>query len=92
MLDPANVVIAVQGEQHFSKLDTRRNSRSRCQAALADSMARDAALAAAARKSHFQVVWLYPGRPAGRTKRWRTAIESALAAALEHKKPQLHIG
>jgi hypothetical protein len=93
LLQPARVLLAVQGEQHHSKLDTRRNSRSRTEEAdLADSLARDYALAAAARRQHFQVVWLLPGRRAGRTARWRKAIERAIAAAAAKEEPQLHMG
>lgn len=92
LIDPAHVLIAVQGEQHHSKLDTRRNSHSRCAASLADSMARDKALAAAAKNQHFQVVWLLPGKSGGRTRRWRTAIGRAIAAAVAGETPQLHTG
>lgn len=92
LLQPARVLIAVQGEQHHSKLDTRRNSRSRTETDLADSMARDYALAAAARQQHFQVVWLVPGRTAGHTARWRKAIKQAIAAAVAKEEPQLHVG
>jgi hypothetical protein len=92
LLNPARVLVAVQGEQHHSKLDTRRNSSRRSEADLADSMVRDMALAAAARQQHFQVVWLMPGREAGRTQRWRAAMERAMAATAAKEKPQLHIG
>lgn len=92
LLQPARVLIDVQGEQHHSKLDTRRRSRSRTEADLADSMARDYALAAAAQRQHFHVVWLLPGREAGRSARWRKAIERAIAAAVAKEEPQLHMG
>jgi hypothetical protein len=92
LLQPARVLIAVQGEQHHSKIDTRRNSRSRTEAELAASMARDYALAAAARRQHYHVVWLLPGQKVGRTARWRKAIKQAIAAAAAKEKPQLHIG
>lgn len=92
LLQPAYVLIAVQGEQHHSKLDTRRNSRSRTEAELADSMARDYALAKAAVTQQFQVVWLLPGRERGRSTRWEKAIERAIAAATAKEEPQLHMG
>lgn len=92
LLQPARVLVAVQGEQHHSKLDTRRRSRSRTEADLADSMARDYALATAAQRQGFQVVWLLPGRLAGRSARWRKAIGQAIAAAAAKEEPQLHMG
>jgi hypothetical protein len=60
LLQPAGVLIAVQGEQHYSKPDTRRNSRNRCRASLEDTVARDHAVAAGAMQQCYQVVWLTP--------------------------------
>lgn len=91
LLQPAHVLIAVQGEQHFSKPDTRRNSRSHCRASLDDTITRDHAVAAGAIQQCFQVVWLTPGKAAGRTRRWTAVINQAIAAAVAGSKAKLHI-
>lgn len=88
VLQPARVLLAVQGEQHDEKLDTRQNSIS---ADLDSSIARDQALAAAAREGGFQVVWLIPRDYRGRRARWRAALEQALAAAVHNRPGELFI-
>lgn len=90
LLQPARVLIAVQGEQHHSKPDRRRNSSSRCQAALNDAIARDHAVAEGAIQQGFQVVWLLPGRQAGRTRRWAAVIDRAIGDAAAGRKAKLH--
>jgi len=52
---PLNIVLEVQGEQHVSKLDTRRNSNDQT---LAGRASRDHGLAGSAQQAGFQVVWL----------------------------------
>ena len=91
LLEPAGVLIAVQGEHHHSKPDTRRNSSSRCQAALSATIARDQAVATGAIQQGFQVVWLLPGRQCGRTRRWAAVIDQAIGDAAAGRKAKLHI-
>lgn len=91
LLQPARVLIAVQGEQHHSKPNTRRNSSSSCQAALNDTIARDHAVAAGAIQQGFQVVWLLPSRQSGRTRRWAAVIDQAIGDAAAGRKAKLHI-
>jgi hypothetical protein len=91
LLQPARVLIAVQGEQHHSKLDTRRNSSSRCEAALAATIARDRAIAEGAIRQQFQVVWLLPVKSAGHSRRWTAAINTAMQAAAAGSKGSLHV-
>lgn len=91
LLQPPGVLIAVQGEQHHSKPDTRRNSRSRCKAALNDTITRDHVVAAGATQQCFQVVWLVPGKTAGRTRRWTAVINQAIDDAAAGRKGKLHI-
>ena len=87
VLQPARLLIAVQGEQHHSKPDMRRNSRS---TDLAETSARDEAMAAGANKQQLHVLWLLPGRCAGRKQRWRSAIQRAMADASASKEAKLH--
>jgi hypothetical protein len=91
LLQPAHVLIAVQGEQHYSKPDTRRNSRSRCRASLDDTVARDHAVATGAVQQCYQVVWLTPGKPAGRTRQWTELINQVIDDAVAGRKAKLHI-
>ena len=88
VLQPARVLIAVQGEQHDDIPDTRKNSIS---ADLDSSMARDRALAAAAVGEGFQVVWLRPKDQDGRTARWKAGIQQALVAAVNNEAGKLHM-
>ena len=91
LLQPARVLIAVQGEQHDDKPDTREHSSS---AGLDDSAvvaARDRALAAGAVEQGFQVVWLVPGADRGRSQRWRRVIKLAVQHAGANKQAALHI-
>lgn len=88
VLQPARVLIEVEGEQHDDIPDTRKNSIS---ADLDSSMARDRALAAAAVGQGFQVVWLRPKDQDGRSARWKAGILQALAAAVNSEAGKLHI-
>jgi hypothetical protein len=88
VLQPARVLLEVQGEQHDDIPDTRQNSIS---ADLDSSMARDRALAAAAVEQGFYVVWLRPKDPTGRRDRWRAGIQQALAAAVNKEECKLHM-
>jgi hypothetical protein len=91
LLQPAKVLIAVQGEQHDGAPDTREHSSS---AGLDDSAAlagRDRALAEGAVQQGFQVVWLVPGDSKGRSRRWRNAIELAIQHAAAGKQGMLHM-
>lgn len=91
VLQPARVLLAVQGEQHDEKPDNRGNSIS---ADLDSSIARDHALAAAAQvygEGGFHVVWLIPRDHRGRSERWRSVIKQALAAAVHKEPKQLYI-
>jgi hypothetical protein len=90
LLQPAKVLIAVQGEQHDGVPDTREHSSSAGLADTAAVAARDRALAAGAMKQGFQVVWLVPGDPRGRPRRWRNAIKLAVRNALANKTAALH--
>lgn len=92
LLQPGKVLVAVQGEQHDDAPDTREHSSS---VGLADSAAvaaRDRALAGGAVQQGFQVVWLVPGHPVGRSRRWRSAIELAVQRTVANKEGKLHIG
>lgn len=89
VMQPAHMLIAVQGEQHNSKPDTRENSIS---ADLAESLARDHALAAGAMQQGFHVVWLSPGNDRGRKRRWLNTITTALQQAKAGMKAKLHKG
>lgn len=91
ILQPAKVLVAVQGEQHYSKLDCRANSSSQSEADRAGTMAKDTALADAARSKGFHVVWLLPGIAAGRTARWHAAITQAINDAQLGVPPKLHV-
>jgi hypothetical protein len=91
LVQPAGVLIAVQGDQHHSKLDSRANSSSQNEADLAATMARDKALADAAVQQGFQVVWLLPGESRGRARRWHAAINQALEQAKLGGKGKLHV-
>jgi hypothetical protein len=91
LVQPAGVLLAVQGDQHHSKLDSRANSSSQTEVDLAATMARDMALADAAVQQGFQVVWLLPGKAAGGTRRWRTVINQALEQAKLGGKGKLHM-
>lgn len=88
VLQPARVLLAVQGEQHDDIPDTRKNSIS---ANLDSSMSRDSALAAAAVGQGFQVVWLRPKDQDGRSVRWKAGIQQALAAAVNNEAGKLHM-
>jgi hypothetical protein len=88
VLQPARVLLAVQGEQHDEKPDNRANSIS---ADLHSSIARDHALAAGAVGEGFHVVWLVPGDRLGRSARWRAVIKQAVAAAVQQEPCKLHI-
>lgn len=92
VLQPAQVLIAVQGEQHDGAPDTREHSSS---AGLADAAAvasRDRALAKGAMQQGFQVLWLVPGDGRGRRRRWRKAIELAMQHAVDNRPAMLHVG
>lgn len=89
LLQPAKVLIAVQGEQHTSKEDTRRNNRGHD---LADQKARDMALAQAAISSGYHVVWLHPGDRRGLSARWQVAIQAAIDAVRARQAPKLYHG
>lgn len=91
LVQPAGVLIAVQGDQHHSKRDSRANSSSQTEADLAATMAKDKALADAAVQQGYQVVWLLPGKATGRTRRWRAAINQALDQAKLGDKGKLHV-
>lgn len=91
LLQPAKVLIAVQGEQHDGAPDTREHSSS---AGLDDCpvmAGRDRALTEGAIRQGFQVVWLIPGDSRGRNKRWRKAIELAIQNAAAGKQGKLHM-
>ena len=88
VLQPARVLLAVQGEQHDEKPDNRDNSIS---AELHSSIARDHALAAGARGEGFHVVWLIPRDCLGRSARWRAVIKQAVVAAVQQEPCKLHI-
>jgi hypothetical protein len=91
LVQPAGVLIAVQGDQHHSKTDSRANSSSQTEADLAATMAKDQALADAAVQQGFQVIWLLPGQAAGRSRRWRAAINAALEQVKLGAEGKLHV-
>jgi hypothetical protein len=91
LVQPASVLIAVQGDQHHSKLDSRANSSSQTEADLAATTAKDKALADAAVQQGYQVVWLLPDQATGRTRRWRAAINQALEQAKQGGQGKLHV-
>lgn len=85
---PLNIVLEVQGEQHVSKLDTRRNSNDQT---LADRASRDHGLAAAAQQAGFQVVWLQAADEATRRRSWRQVIKQAVHDAEAGRPPRLYM-
>lgn len=86
LLQPAGLLIEVQGEQHSSKLMTKRN----CQdSSLSSRISRDHALAAAALEAEFCVLWLSPGKERNRKARWTRAIKLALQHLQEKKQCKL---
>lgn len=89
VMQPAQILIAVQGEQHNSNPDTRENSIS---SNLAEIIARDEALAAGAIEHGFHVVWLCPGDEHGRNRRWLHTITTALQQAQAGMEAKLHKG
>lgn len=89
IMQPAQILIAVQGEQHNSNPDTRENSIS---SNLAEILARDEALAAGAMEQGFHVVWLCPGDEHGRNSRWLHAITTALQQAQAGMEAKLRKG
>jgi len=86
---PYRVLIEVQGEQHITKLDTRRNSND---SSLADRSSRDSALAAAAQDAGYSVLWLVVGADKGQRRRWKQAITRVMHDADAHMPPKLYIG
>lgn len=85
---PYKVLIEIQGEQHFSKLDTRTNSHD---SSLADRANKDCALAAAAQEAGFTVVWLVAADDKARRNRWKQAITRALQNVEAGGPPNLYI-
>lgn len=86
VLNPARVLVEVQGEQHTAKHDMRGNHP---YASLQEHSLRDQALADAAMKAGFTVVWLHPGDIVGRSKRWQRVLQKAADHARANKAPKL---
>jgi hypothetical protein len=78
VLQPARVLVEVQGEQHSTKLNTQANNPD---ASLDDRVSRDHALAAAAKAAGYSVVWLHVGAQhtqVNRRQQWQGTIEAAV--------------
>ena len=89
LLQPAGLLIEVQGEGHESKEDTRPHNEG---ITVADRQSRDAALAAAATAAGYSVLWAYAGAPdqqRGRNSRWRARLRAALLHVKARKPPVL---
>ena len=85
-LEPANLLIEVQGEQHSDKLMTKPNC---ADDTLQERSSRDAALRAGAVQQGFYVLWLLPGDERGRTRRWKAAILKIINS-MKDKVPPYH--
>lgn len=91
LLNPAGVLIEVQGEQHISKHNTQPNSND---TTLEHRASKDYALAAAAQDAGFSVVWLLPGTPEqqrGRLQRWCAIIKQAVDDKINGEVPKLYM-
>lgn len=86
-IDPAKLLIEVQGQQHSTKLMTKRNCRD---SSLSSRASRDRALAKAAVEAGFYVLWLDAGEERGRKARWTAAIKQVLSDMADKKPPQLY--
>lgn len=86
-LEPANLLIEVQGDQHSSKLMTKPNCTD---TDLNSRISRDHALAAAAVGAGYHVLWLSPGNERYRKSRWTRAIKLVLQQIEDHAPPRLH--
>jgi hypothetical protein len=89
VLQPAPLVIEVQGEQHSSKVMTKPNSTD---SSLSSRCSRDDALAAAAVEAGYSVVWLVLGSERGRAARWSKTVSQALQDLEAKRAFKLYIG
>lgn len=85
-LQPANMLIEVQGEQHSTKLMRKTKGTD---GTLQQRSNKDTALRDGAVEQGCYVLWLIPGNARGRTSRWRSAIQGMLSS-IEAKVPAYH--
>ena len=86
-LQPPNLLLEVQGQQHSTKLLTKAKCRD---SSLISRSSRDRALAAAAADAGFHVLWLTPGKERGRKARWTRAIQVVLQHMQAQDTPKLY--
>lgn len=88
LLQPAQLLIEVQGEQHSTKLLTKAGCTD---ISLSSRSSRDEALRAGAVQQGFYVLWLLPGEERGRHQRssWTRAIH-AMLQKVKDKVPAFH--
>lgn len=87
MLEPAKLLIEVQGEQHSSKLMTKPDCKD---TSLDSRINRDHALATAAVNAGYHVLWLTPDQERNRRARWLKAIKLVLQQMAVNTPPRLH--
>lgn len=85
-LQPPNLLIEVQGEQHTSKADCRQHNQGDT---VGTRQHKDHVLADAAIAAGFSVLWLYPGDECGRHSRWAAALQMALEHVTANQAPKL---
>lgn len=90
LIDPAQILIEVQGEQHSSKLNTQPNNNDQ---SLGHRASLDHEYAQAALRANYSVVWLElreGEQDEPRCRRWLHTIEQAIQDKLHNKEVKLY--